>query len=209
MERSGRCIGSKTPQGVRDLIMKILVLMPLDERQVYNCVGLWKAFVAAQGQEWTSDNIFLMPLYMDYLTTTGKSINLMEAVGQAIISTKEMVTSNKNIIVFGNLPISSTSFDYIFNFQQNDQAIPYKDLVLEAICKTAQESDDDYLKQLFNNFYKADASIMALQNFTATAEFLSKWYTSEEQMNTVKERYKDKFKIFKELTVKYGESPRK
>ena len=107
------------------------------------------------------------------------------------------------------MPISSTSFDYIFNFQQNDQAIPYKDLVLEAICKTAQGSNDNYLKQLFSNFYQADASIMALQNFTATAEFLSKWYTSEEQMNTVNERYKDKFKIFKELTVKYGESPRK
>lgn len=55
--------------------MKILVLMPLDERQVYNCVGLWKAFVAAQGQAWASDNLFFMPLYMDYLTTTGKSIN--------------------------------------------------------------------------------------------------------------------------------------
>ena len=186
--------------------MKILVLMPLDERQVYNCVGLWKAFVAAQGQEWTSNNLFFMPLYMDYLTTTGKSINWMEAAGQAIISTKEMVAANnKNIIVFGNLPVTVTTFDYVFNFQQNDQAIPYKDLVLEVICKTAQESNDDYLKQLFSNFYKADASIMALQNFTATADFLSKWYTSEKQMAQVTERYKDKFKIFKELKIKYGE----
>ena len=100
MECSGVCIGSKTPQGVRDLIMKILVLMPLDERQVYNCVGLWKAFVAAQGQEWASDNLFFMPLYMDYLTTTGKSMNWMETAGQAIISTKEMVSSSKSIIVF-------------------------------------------------------------------------------------------------------------
>lgn len=132
----------------------------------------------------------------------------MEAAGQAIISTKEMVSSghHQNIIVFGNLPVVTTAtFDYIFNFQQNDQAIPYKDLVLEAMCKVAQESDDDYLKQLFSDFYNADASIMALQNFTATADFLSKWYTSEEQMNTVTERYKDKFKIFKELTIKYGE----
>ena len=170
--------------------MKILVLMPLDERQVYNCVGLWKAFVAAQGQEWTSDNLFFMPLYMDYLTTTGKSINWMEAAGQAIISTKEMVAaSNKNVIVFGNLPVTVTTLD----------------LVLEAICKIAQESNDDYLKQLFSNFYTADASIMALQIFTATAGFLSKWYTSEEQVDTVTERYKDKFKIFKEfLTTKYG-----
>ena len=205
MECSGGCIGSKTPQGVRDLIMKILVLMPLDERQVYNCVGLWKAFVAAQGQKWTSDNLFFMPLYMDYLTTTGKSVNWMEAAGQAIISAKEMVSSSKSIIVFGNLPVDAATFDYIFNFQQNDQAIPYKDLVLEAICKTAQESNDDYLKQLFSNFYTADASIMALQIFTATAGFLSKWYTSEEQVDTVTERYKDKFKIFKEfLTTKYG-----
>lgn len=132
----------------------------------------------------------------------------MEAAGQAIISTKEMVTSSshhQNIIVFGNLPTTTASFDYIFNFQQNDQAVPYKDLALEAMCKIAQESNDDYLKQLFNNFYTADASIMALQNFTATADFLSKWYTSEEQMAAVVERYKDKFKTFKELTIKYGE----
>lgn len=129
----------------------------------------------------------------------------MEAAGQAIISTKEMVSSNKSIIVFGNLPTNVTSFDYVFNFQQNDEALPYKDLVLEAICKTAQESNDDYLKQLFSNFYTADASIMALQNFTATADFLSKWYTSEEQMAIVAENYKDKFKTFKELAIKYGE----
>ena len=55
--------------------MKILVLMPLDERQVYNCVGLWKAFVAARGQGWTSNSLFLMPLYMDYLVTTGRAMN--------------------------------------------------------------------------------------------------------------------------------------
>ena len=40
---------------------------------------------------------------------------------------------------------------------------------------------------------------MALQIFTATAGFLSKWYTSEEQLAAVTERYKDKFKIFKEF----------
>lgn len=130
----------------------------------------------------------------------------MEAAGQAIISTKEMVSSDhQNIIVFGNLPMGTTTFDYIFNFQQNDQAISYKDLALEAMCKLAQESNDDYLKQLFSNFYTADASIMALRNFTATADFLSKWYTSEEQMVEVVERYKDKFKTFKELAIKYGE----
>lgn len=134
----------------------------------------------------------------------------MEAAGQAVISAKEMVSSGhqRNFIVFGNLPskgVANYGFDYIFNFQQNDQALPYKDLFLETICKTAIEEGDNYLKQLFSNFYSAEDSAMALQDFAATVDFLGRWVASEEKLNMVQEKYKDKFKIFKELVKKYGE----
>lgn len=50
--------------------MKILVLMPLDEKNTYTAAGIYKALPAK-----VKDITFSMPMFMDYIVGTKASSN--------------------------------------------------------------------------------------------------------------------------------------
>lgn len=166
--------------------MKILVLMPNDERQVYNCVGLFKAFDKKMAKK-----IFLMPLFEDYLVKNGLAANWTEAVGDTIVVAEKMCAA-KDMIIFGNVH-TSVKFDAIFNFQDAEESLPYKDIFLDKIIDlAAHEWNEPVLTKFFvdNGFYAATSSILALHNYKATADFLTAYLQTDPKLDEIAARYK-------------------
>lgn len=158
--------------------MKILVLMPLDERYVYASWGLYK-----QLSEEAKEKTFNMLGFVDYLHLTKKG-PWNAGVGTALKVVDNMYESYD--IIFGNIN-KSAEFDVIFNLTDGENEEPYDD---KTIKKMEEELAVHY------DLHTADESKFCLVNFEAAGRLISKLYTdgkiSEEKIKNLKEEYERK-----------------
>lgn len=173
--------------------MRLLLLMPLDQQHVDAAAGIFKA-LPRKIQEHT----FIMPTFMEYLIHMGKSQNWLWAFFDAIVSAQNVYktaeANGDDLIIVGNLP-NTYKFDAIFNFQEIDETLPYKDNHAEKIKELVQS--EEVLANIVNNLYSAEDSKFSLENCAATADFLTAYLDTDPQLDKIKAKYSDTLK-FKE-----------
>lgn len=173
--------------------MKILVLMPCDERAVYAAAGIYRNM-----SKDVREKSFFMPLYMDYLKQMNLSTNWVESFFDALVSAKRLINSadeNDDLIIFGNVGRDLCEFDAIFNFQDIEKSLPYEDKFLEKIKEIVGESD--LLSAYVSNLHLASESKMSLQDCAATADFLGAYIKTdvEKKVKKIKEEYEKKIGV--------------
>lgn len=166
--------------------MKILVLMPLDEKWVYMANGLYNA-LPIEAREKT----FAMPMFMQYAITTKTTPNWLYAQFDALVAVKGVYNAAKDgdLIVIGNCD-KDMKFDAIFNFQDIEKDMPYEDLLLEK-TKEVVKSDEQLLGYLTNLYTNKD-SIMPLHNVAAAADFLAAYLNTDPKIEQIRKQYQDK-----------------
>lgn len=179
--------------------MKILVLMPLDEKWSYIATELYKNL-----SQNAKDNTFAMPMFTEWQLATGKMVlgndlpkHWNIATFGTIIKAREMYklqeSAKKDFLLIGNIK-PDYEFDKIFNFQDTEVDLEYKDLYVEKL-KEAFKDVPELIKNL--EFYDAAASTMTLHNIPAAAKFLSAYLETDPHLEDIKEQYKNDLK-FKE-----------
>lgn len=158
--------------------MKILIMMPLDERYSFASVGLFNKI-----DEDIRDKVMIMPYYVDTLHQWYK-INWELAVKTAL--SQDEILYQQNDIIIGNLNKYS-KFDIIFNITDGEHEEPYKDNYVELIEKKENKNYE---------LHTADESKFCLVNFEAAGKLISKLYkdgkVSEEKLKELKEEYERK-----------------
>lgn len=176
--------------------MKILVLMPCDERMVYNAAKLYQELPKE-----IKDITFNMPMFMDYLVNVKIVDNWVMAFYDALISAEKLYAaaqkSKKDLIIFGNMPLN-LPFDAVFNFQDAEEKLPYEDKFLEKIKEIV--ADEPILAACVEKMHSAEESKLSLINCKASAEFLSKYIKTDPKLEEIKEKYKDKLNFKKGVT---------
>lgn len=173
--------------------MKILLLMPCDEQHVYAATYIYKSLPAE-----IRERTFAMPMFMQYIVTVRKLSNWVEAFFDSFLGMKAVYkTAEKfgdDLIVIGNAP-ADFKFDAVFNFQEIDEALPYKDDFLEKIRMIC--ADEPVLLRTIAALHEAHESQMALMDCTATADFLTAYLQTDPHLDDIKRRYEDRlhFKI--------------
>jgi len=185
--------------------MKILVLMPLDERLVYQAAAIF-----AHLPKTVQDKTLIMPMLMDYAMQTEVSPTWMHAVFFGMIAARESYKlaekDGDDILIFGNTTKNHT-FDLIFNFQDADFDAPYEDKTIERYRQTIQEGNEaaglekEMLLKYLTNLYEAQDSSMPLHDIKATADFLGELMMSDphlERFNNEKKAIIDElYRLFK------------
>ena len=171
--------------------MKILILMPLDEKWVYMANGIYSALPAK-----AKDVTFGMPIFMQYCMTTKATPNWIYAVYDALVAVRSVYEAAKDedLIIIGNCS-KDLEFDEIFNFQDIEEDMPFEDKFMEKIQELVKE--DESLTKYVNNLYTNDDSKMALHNITATADFIAAYLETDPKIEQIKNEYKDKIKLKK------------
>ena len=169
--------------------MKILVLMPCDERMVYAATAIYKNLPKD-----VQDITFMMPMFMEYLIQTKISPNWTYALFDAMISAENIYKSAKkdDLIVFGNLP-KRMVFDAVFNFQDLEESLEYRDLFIEKVQNIVK--DEKILVKHITKLHEASESRLSLRNASATAEFISSYVKTDPHLEDIRELYKDKLKF--------------
>lgn len=170
--------------------MKILVLMPLDERSVYMAARLYNYL-----PEEVKDKTFAMPMFMEYLVNGKIANNWAASVFQSIIAARSIyrAAEKDDLIIIGNIN-NEYKFDAIFNFQDAEKDEEYLDVFLDKL-KTI---DDEDLKKMVENMYEAKDSKMPLHNCEAAAEFLATYLTTDPHLEEIEQEYIEKLKEIKE-----------
>lgn len=167
--------------------MKILILMPLDEQHVYAATGIYK-HLDPKYQQIT----FAMPMFMEYLVDTHISKNWTYATYDSIISSKSYCQAaedtNGDLIIIGNVD-KKYKFDAVFNFQEIDEALPYKDSFIEHLLNTKAVQLDPILFNPINSLYTAADSLLALKNCEATADFINHYMKTDPHINEIHSLY--------------------
>lgn len=170
--------------------MKILVLMPLDERLVPAATAIYQALPKE-----VKDITFAIPMYMEYLVKSKIESSWEEAVVRSLFSSKKLLDVLKpedDYILIGNAP-KDFKFDAVFNFQDIDESLPYKDVFLEKVKSIFNVEEAPLLQNLLGNLYDGSASTFSMHNCVATADFLSKYIKTiniEDAYNKVTNEYK-------------------
>lgn len=162
--------------------MKILVLMPLDERSVYMAARLYAALPSS-----VQENTFAMPMFMEYLVQGKIANNWAASVFQSIIAARSVYRAAKDndLIIIGNIN-KEYKFDAVFNFQDAEKDDSYIDVFLEKL----QTIDDKDLKKIVDNVYTNEDSKMPLHNCKATGEFLGSYIKTDPHLEQIEEEYK-------------------
>ena len=181
--------------------MKILVLMPLDEKWSYIATELYKNL-----SQYAKENTFAMPMFTEWQLATGKMVlgndlpkywNI--ATFGSIIKAREMYrlqeVAKRDFILIGNIK-PEYKFDVIFNFQDTEEDESYKDLYVEKL-KQVFKDEPSLLQSL--EFYDAAASTMTLHNIPAAAKFLSAYLETDPRIEDIKEQYKHDLKFKEEI----------
>lgn len=179
--------------------MKILVLMPLDEKWSYVATELWKHL-----SDKAKENSFAMPMFTEWQLKTKKMVvgadlppHWNVATMGSIIKAREIYkiqdSAKKDFILFGNIS-PDYKFDAIFNFQDTEEDKAYEDKYIEKL--KAALGDD--LAPYFN-FYPSTASKMPLHNVEAAAAFLSAYIETDPHLDEIKAKYQE--------TLKFKEDP--
>lgn len=160
--------------------------MPLDEKWVYMANGLYNALPVE-----VRNKTFAMPMFMQYAMTTKATPHWLYAIFDALVAVKGVYNAAKDgdLIVIGNCD-KDMKFDAIFNFQDFNEDLPYKDLFVEK-AKEVVVSDDQLLSYL-TNLYTNEDSIMPLHNVAAAADFLAAYLKTDPKIEQLKKQYQDK-----------------
>lgn len=173
--------------------MKILVLMPLDEKNTYMAAGIYKGLTAH-----AKDICFSMPNFMDYAITTKLSQNWEYALFYSILSAEKVYEisekENNNLIVIGNMP-KKYKFDLIVNFQDLVESLPYEDKFLEMMKKKV-EGEEKLVEMV--DMYGNEDSNLAMHNVLATADFLSKYIETDPHLEDIEADYQKRLEEWKE-----------
>lgn len=171
--------------------MKILVLMPLDEKSAYMSMGIYKNLPAE-----VKDKTFCMPSFMDYLVTTKIVPNWEYALFDTLLTSERILdaTGDDDIIVLGNVK-KEYDFDMIFNFQDINYAEKYADPFVERMRNLVQ--DEELLANKINFLHAAEESKLSLQNCIATADLLAALIQTDPHLDRIKEEYQRKLKELK------------
>lgn len=161
--------------------MKILVLMPLDERSVYMAARLYAAL-----PDDVKEHTFAMPMFMEYLVEGKIAANWAASVFQTIIAARSVYRAAKDddLIVIGNIN-QDYKFDAIFNFQDAEKDEPYVDVFVDKLSTI----DDDALQVIISNLYSNEDSKMPLHNCKASGDFLGKYIKTDPHLKKLEEEY--------------------
>lgn len=172
--------------------MKILVLMPLDEKWSYVAQQLYMALPNE-----VKDKTFPMPMYMDYLMTIKLSNNWETALFDAAYSATAIYNSTddeEDMIVIGNMP-KTYKFDVVFNFQNEEEPLDYQDLFVPKVAEKINANADltaeekEHLLSYITNYYTNADSKMSLCNAVASADFLAAYLTTDPKLDKLKAEY--------------------
>ena len=186
--------------------MKILLLMPCDERNIYEAQAIYNN-LSAELKEQT----FAMPCFMQYLVTTNLVKNWITAFYYSLVAAKNICKATEtkdNLIIIGNVP-KDFKFDSIFNFQMAEKSLPYEDKFITKIKEAV--SEDEKLTALITNLYEAKDSQYSLHNCKATAQFLDKYIKTDFSLEEINQKIQEYEESIKRKNV-YGynkESDRK
>ena len=108
--------------------------MPLDERYTYLAAAIYKN-LPKDVQEHT----LCMPAFMDYMVYVKLCPNWEYALFDTILTAEKVykATDKEDLIILGNVG-ADCEFDAVFNFQDNDEDLPYEDKFLEKMQKLAE-----------------------------------------------------------------------
>ena len=185
--------------------MKILVLMPLNEREVYNCAVIENALTAD-----SKDNSFFMPMYMDYLVQVKIAKNWVEALFLSIKAAQSIYETadkeGKDLILFGNID-KNYKFDLVYSFMDNEEVLYYEDKGTAEVRKTVMEEmkNDAVLQKCYDsikNLYDAKDVNMPLTNCDATGDFISAMIKSNVEVEKVLNKYQSVIKEVKRRNLK-------
>lgn len=176
--------------------MRILVLMPLDERAVPMSMALWRE-LPSELQEQT----FNVVGYMDYLVQSKLVGNWVTAMFYSLMAAEKVIKAtdkNENLIVFGNTN-KKYKFDIVLNMQDMEVAEPYKDNFLEEVKSIVLPTNEKPLIKLIDNTYDASASILSLINIDASAALLVDLIKSDNKaaIEELKHQYAEKLELLK------------
>lgn len=169
--------------------MKILVLMPLDEKWVYMAEGIYDKLPLE-----VRNKTFAMPMFMQYCITTKLTKNWVEAALDALISLKQIYAAagqQGDLIVIGNSD-KGLKYDAVFNFQDLEFDMPFKDALMDRV-KTVLEPHKEVFKYI-SNLYTDEDSKMPLHNTRATADFLAAYLQTDPKIEQIEKEYRDKLK---------------
>lgn len=173
--------------------MKILVLMPCDERMVYYAAKIYKELPND-----VKDITFSMPMFMDYLISSKIVGNWVYAFFDSLVSMKNIYKtaskSNDNLIVFGTAP-KKMKFDAIFSFQDDAEQMPYEDKFIDKVKEIV--ADEYKLRRYVEDLYGADDSKFNLYNCKATAGFLADYLKTDPHLEDIRAKYEGKLKFKK------------
>lgn len=181
--------------------MKILVLMPLDERWSYIATELWKHL-----DEDARDCTFAMPMFTEWQMATKRFVlgsdlppHWNVATFGTLVKAREVYhiqeAVERNLIIIGNID-PDYKFDAVFNFQDVNQDLPYQDHYLDKLSE-AFKNEPSLVKYL--HFYPSTASTLTLHNIEAAAAFLSAYVRTDVHLDEVRAKYQD--------TLHFKESP--
>lgn len=173
--------------------MKILVLMPCDERMTYIAAKIYKELPNE-----IKDITFSMPMFMDYLVSSKIVGNWVYAFFDSFVSMKNIYKTaakeKDDLIVFGTAP-KNMKFDAIFSFQDDAEQMPYKDSFLRKVKEIVK--DEPKLAAYVENLYGAEDSKFNLYNCKATAGFLAEYIKTDPKLEEIKAKYERKLKFKK------------
>lgn len=173
--------------------MKILVLMPLDEQSSIMALKIYDALPHE-----IKDKTFCMPAFMDYLVKTEICKNWTYAFFDSLLTAKrlyENTEEEQDLIIIGNT-CAAHKFDAVFNFQDIDKDLPYKDNFAEKMYEVVK--GEEMLENLIKDLHKAEESKMALHNCIATADFLTAYLKTDPHLGQIKKEYHKKLEELKE-----------
>lgn len=163
--------------------MRILLLMPCDEQHVAMSNGIFHYLPPEVKQK-----TFAMPTYMDWLVHL-KKISWTEALFDTLYAAKQVYNADKtaDLIIIGNAD-KSLEFDAIFNMQELDESLPYKDDFMEKVA-SLEPVQADALLTAYLNVHQADESKMAMRDAPATADFLAAYLQTDIDKQALRDKY--------------------
>lgn len=174
--------------------MKILVLMPCDERMTYIAAKIYQELPSE-----IKDITFSIPMFMDYLISSKIVGNWIYAFFDALVSMKNVynaaVAAKGNLIIFGTAP-RDLEFDAVFSFQDDNTQLSYEDKFLEKIKEIVVK--EPLLAVYVKNLYNAQDSQYDLYNCKLSAGFLTDYIKTESDLEAIKEKYNDKLNFREE-----------
>lgn len=177
--------------------MRILVLMPCNKTFAKQCQEIAKEFLDRNPK---NVNVFIIPMFMEYLTVTNQASGVVESLFFAI-KAAQLAYEADNTIIFGNIP-KDYKFDAVFEFNQD-----YVDYFIDAINEVISGDDEDSkkLKAYTTNLYGREDSRLQLHDVKATVKFLIDYCNSsgEAEIKELEEKYKKKIEKILKTPITY------